>query len=135
MRIKPIILAACAALTLAASGPAAGQAPAPAAAPPLANPFRDLWTSWSGASRDSLNAEAQAGPEAEPAPSMPGTSIPAVSALVSRSRQDAEALGARVGEVVRGGDCEEGERIARAAGDFPLVQAVRDYCARRAAGP
>lgn len=133
MRIKPIILAACAALTLAGSGPAAGQAPASAAAPPPANPFRDLWTSWSGASRDSLNAEAQAAPEADPAPSILGTSIPAVSQLVSPSREDAAALGARVGEVVRGGDCEEGERIARAAGDFPLVQAVRGYCERRAA--
>jgi hypothetical protein len=29
---------------------------------------------------------------------------------------------------VRAGDCEEGERVARAAGDFPLVEAVRAHC-------
>ncbi|HEV2866694.1 MAG TPA: hypothetical protein VGX37_09275 [Allosphingosinicella sp.] len=43
------------------------------------------------------------------------------------------ALGERVGEIVRLGDCQEGERVAREAGDFALVQAVRDYCATAAA--
>jgi hypothetical protein len=35
--------------------------------------------------------------------------------------------------VVRRGDCAEGERMAREARDFPLVRAVRDYCAAQPA--
>ncbi|MEA3012630.1 MAG: hypothetical protein QOD42_1175 [Sphingomonadales bacterium] len=132
MTLKPALLALCAALTPLASVAAAGQATAPAAAQPPANPFQSLWTGWSGASRDSLEAEirTQAQPDRAPPDS---TSIPAGSPLFSRSREEAEALGARVGEIVRGGDCAEGERVARAAGDFALVQAVRDHCERRAA--
>lgn len=38
------------------------------------------------------------------------------------------ALGERVGDIVALGDCAEGERVARTAGDFALVAAVRDYC-------
>lgn len=41
---------------------------------------------------------------------------------------EARALGERVGEIVRLGDCEAGERLAREAGDFALVDAVRSYC-------
>lgn len=116
--------------------PAAGfgqaTAPAPAAAQPPSNPFQNLWTGWSGANRDSLEAETRMQAQPDRAPPE-ATSIPAGSPLLSRSREEAEALGARVGEIVRGGDCAEGERMARAAGDFALVQAVRDYCERRAA--
>jgi hypothetical protein len=123
------LLAASAALTLLAAAPAAGQAPPAADAPPT-NPYRGLWTSWSGAIDDSLDAEARARAEAGRT-AAPAASVPASSNLVpARSRAEAEALGARVGAIVRGGDCEEGERIARAAGDFPLVQAVRDHCRR-----
>jgi len=132
MTFKPLLLALCAALAPLALAPAAGQAPAPAAAQPQPNPFQGLWTGWSGANRDALEAETRT--EAEPVREGPGaTSIPAGSPLFSRSREEAEALGARVGQVVRGGDCAGGERIAREARDFALVQAVRDYCERRAA--
>ena len=132
MSLKPTILAACAALMLATPAAGFGQATAPSAAPPPPNPFHGLWTGWSGANRDLLEAETRLQAEPDRAPA-DATSIPAGSPLLSRSREQAEALGARVGEIVRGGDCAEGERIARAAGDFALVQAVRDYCERRAA--
>jgi hypothetical protein len=128
MTFKPALLALCAALTPLASVPAAGQA----TAPPPSNPFQGLFTGWSGANRDSLEAETSIQAEPERAP-QGATAIPAGSPLLSRSREEAEALGARVGEIVRGGDCAEGERTARDAGDFALVQAVRDYCGRRAA--
>jgi len=127
MSPKPVLLVLCAALAPLPAAPAIGQGSAPAAQQAPSNPFQGLWTGWSGVNRDSIEAEAQ--PAGEAAAS---TSIQAVSPLVSRSREEAEALGARVGEAVRSGDCAEGERIARVAGDFPLVQAVRDYCARRA---
>jgi hypothetical protein len=132
MSFRPILLALCASLAPLALAPAAGQAPAAAAQQPQSNPFQGLWTGWSGANRDALEAETrtQVQPDRE-APA--STSIPAGSPLFSRSREEAEALGARVGQIVRGGDCAEGERIAREAGDFALVQAVRDYCERRAA--
>lgn len=45
-------------------------------------------------------------------------------------RARAIALGERVGQIVAAGDCAEGERVARAAGDIGLVRAVRDYCYR-----
>jgi hypothetical protein len=128
MTLKPALLALCAALTPLASVAAAGQT----APPPPSNPFQGLWTGWSGASRDSLEAETRTPVQPDRAPPA-ATSIPAGSPLLSRSREEAEALGARVGEIVRGGDCAEGERIARAAADFALVQAVREYCERRAA--
>ena len=126
--------AALLALSLFAAAPAAGQAGAPTAAPPQSpaqtqpNPFQNLFTRWDGANREALDAEAgarQAGPEAE------GNAIPASSPLVSASRSEAVALGERVGAVVRAGDCAEGERIAREAGDFALVRAVREHCGRR----
>jgi hypothetical protein len=125
--------AAFAAVILLASAPAAGQTAAPAAPAPSSNPFRSLWTGWNGASRDALAAEAEAArrPEAVAAPESASTSVPAYSPLDPSSRAEAEALGARVGDVVRLGDCDEGERLARAAGDFALVRAVRDHCRRR----
>ena len=92
----------------------ASAAPPPAVAP---DPFAGLFTRWSGANDEALRAEAsRAAPAAPAGPLRAGT----------------PELGARVGEIVRAGDCEEGERVARAAGDFPLVDAVRAHCRRSA---
>ncbi len=74
-----------------------------------------------------MDAEAGA---ALPAPVQETGAIPAWSPLDSRAQAEAVALGERVGEVVRAGDCAEGERIARVAGDFALVRAVRAHCRR-----
>jgi len=82
--------------------------------PVAADPgYSGLWTQWSGANGESLRAEASR--QAPAAPSGP-------------LRAGSPELGARVGDVVRAGDCAEGERLARAAGDFPLVEAVRMHC-------
>jgi len=75
--------------------------------------YSNLWTSWSRANSEALRAEA-----ARQAPAAPSGPL----------RAGSPELGARVGEIVRAGDCEEGERVARAAGDFPLVDAVRAHC-------
>ena len=114
------------ALSLLAAAPASAQggAPAPAARPP-ANPFAEMFTRWDGVNREAIEAEAS---PAEPAPAPESRAIPAYSPLDSRSRAEAVALGQRVGQVVRAGDCAEGERIAREAGDFALVRAVREHC-------
>lgn len=116
------------ALGLFAADPAAGQGGAPAPAPrpePTANPWRDLFTRWDGANRDSLAAETG---DAQPASGPEGNSVPAFSPLTRRSEDEAVALGRRVGEVVRAGDCAQGERLAREAGDLALVRAVREHC-------
>jgi len=116
------------ALGLLAAAPAAGQSNATAPAPEApANPWRDLFTRWDGANRDSLAAEAGA---AQPALAPESGSIPAYSPLAPRSEEEAVALGRRVGEVVRAGDCAGGERMAREAGDLALVRAVREHCRR-----
>jgi hypothetical protein len=87
------------------------------AVPPPAGPagpnYSGLWTRWSAANGDALRAEA-----ARQVPAAPAGPL----------RAGSPELGARVGEIVRAGDCEEGERVARAAGDFPLVDAVRAHC-------
>ena len=94
----------------------ASAAPPPPAAP-VPDPYAGLFTSWTGANQEALRAEAsRAAPAAPAGPLRAGT----------------PELGARVGEIVRAGDCEEGERVARAAGDFPLVDAVRAHCRSRA---
>lgn len=122
MRLAPAFLA----IGLLAAVPAAAQSGAPApAAPPQANPYQNLFTRWDGANREAMEAEAIT---AQPAPEPDGNAIPAYSPLVSRSQAEAVALGERVGAVVRAGDCAEGERIAREAGDFALVRAVREHC-------
>lgn len=73
-----------------------------------------LWVDWRAISRDAAEAERErARSPADPA--------------------RAQALGARVGALVAAGDCEGGERMAREAGDFALVDAVRRHC--RAADP
>src|SRR4051812_30138611 len=87
----------------------AGAAPAPA----VDLGFAGLWTRWPATNGDALRAEA-----ARQVPSAPSGPL----------RAGSPELGARVGEIVRAGDCEEGERVARAAGDFPLVEAVRAHC-------
>ena len=99
----------------------------PAAPPPPAakTGFESLWTGWSGVSRESIRAEAQAARPERGAPADGRRHYQAGSI----------ALGERVGEVVRQGDCEEGERLAREAGDFPLVDAVRTHCRPRQTPP
>ena len=85
----------------------------PASANGADRSYSNLWTSWSRANSEALRAEA-----ARQAPAAPSGPL----------RAGSPELGARVGEIVRAGDCEEGERVARAAGDFPLVDAVRAHC-------
>jgi len=108
-------------LLLSAAAPAQ-EAPAGAAAGADAGPaepgYGGLWTSWTGVNRDSIRAEAEAARSGQ-----------AAAADVPRHYQaGSSALGERVGEVVRLGDCQEGERLAREAGDFPLLEAVRAHC-------
>jgi hypothetical protein len=85
----------------------------PASANGANQTYSGLWTRWPAANSDALRAEA-----ARQAPATPSGPL----------RPGSPELGARVGEIVRAGDCEEGERVARAAGDFPLVEAVRAHC-------
>ncbi len=124
MRLAPALLA----LGLVTAAPAGAQGivspPVPEAA---ANPYQQLFTRWDGANREALETETA---PARPAPEPQGNAIPAWSPLQPRSEADAMALGERVGRVVRAGDCADGERIAREAGDFALVRAVRDHCRR-----
>ena len=125
MRLASALLA----FGLCTALPAAAQtaAPAPETA---ANPYRELFTHWDGASEELLAAETGT---ARPAPAADTglNAIPAYSPLEARSETDAVALGQRVGEVVRTGNCTEGERLAREAGDFALLRAVRAHCGRR----
>ena len=111
---------------LAAGAPAlAAQAPAPA--PP---DFRGLWTGWNAANAQAMARESAAQRRVEED----------LATADARRRQvlanQGRALGERVGEIVSLGDCEAGERLAREAGDFALVEAVRAHCRRSAAaGP
>ena len=98
------------ALTLIASALASAV---PAQANGADQGYSGLWTRWPAANSEALRAEA-----ARQAPAAPSGPL----------RAGSPELGARVGEIVRNGDCEEGERVARAAGDFPLVEAVRTHC-------
>ncbi|HWT13185.1 MAG TPA: hypothetical protein VN231_10565 [Allosphingosinicella sp.] len=111
---------ACLALALLAPALAAAQPADPAPAP---SGFQGLWTGWRDANAVSMRIErgsveqvrrdvATADPERR-----------------DQLRNQGRALGERVGEIVRLGDCAEGERIARDAGDFALVEAVRTHCA------
>jgi hypothetical protein len=108
--VKTISLLALGGLILAAPASAQSGAPAPA------GDFGGLWTPWTGANRDAMRAETAPPPAAQP--------VRGPLAAGSAS------LGERVGEMVRLGDCEGGERLAREAGDFPLVEAVRGHCRR-----
>ena len=89
--------------------PAAAAAQAPA----QGLDSRGLWSDWRRVNAASLEAERRRESDS------PRTVIAARS------------LGERVGELVASGDCEGGERMAREAGDFPLVEAVRDFCRTR----
>ncbi|HEX8644573.1 MAG TPA: hypothetical protein VF702_11745 [Allosphingosinicella sp.] len=96
-------------LLAAPAAAAADNVPAPAQAR-----FQGLFVDWSAASRQSIEAEREALQRPAAAPTENGAG--------------SVALGERVGEIVALGDCAEGERIARAAGDFALVAAVRRHC-------
>ena len=91
---------------------ASALASAAPAQPAAQSGFSGLWTRWSGVNADSLQAEARGAP------------APAEGPL----RAGSPELGQRVGDEVRSGNCTEGERLARAAGDFPLLEAVRAHC-------
>ena len=117
LSLLPLLAAA-----LAPAAAQAQQAPAPSG-------FSSLFTSWSGTSRDALRAETET--RRAPAQAAESGAVPAGSPLQVRSHNEAVALGERVAEVVRRGDCAEGERLAREAGDFPLLRAVRDHCRTR----
>ena len=83
---------------------------APAQLPPAPPRFGALWLDWKALGHDASAAELS--PPAKPP---------------SRG-SEAAALGERVGEVVAGGDCAIGERLAREAGDIALAHAVREHC-------
>ena len=109
---------------LLAPAAALAQADAPAAAP---SDFQRLWTGWGTANRAAMSTESDA---------IQRLRQEIARADAARLRQlgnQGRPLGERVGEIVRLGDCEDGERVARAAGDFALVAAVRGHCRRRAA--
>ena len=97
-----------------ASAPAAAAETTPA---PERVRFQGLFVDWSSANRQSIETE-RLGAKRPAAPAQAGAGPVAGSV----------ALGERVGDVVALGDCAEGERIARAAGDFALVAAVRQHC-------
>ena len=84
--------------------------------------FDALWTGWNSANSDSMRTESEA---------LQRLRHEVATAEAARRRQlrgEGQELGTRVGMIVSEGDCEDGERIARAAGDFALVEAVRNYC-------
>jgi len=112
--VKTILAAAL--VALAAAAPASASQPAG----DVRARFQGLFVDWSAASRQSIDAERDA--VARPASPAPAGAVVAIAAPGSR------ALGERVGEIVALGDCAEGERVARTAGDFALVAAVRDHC-------
>ena len=84
--------------------------------------FSRLWTGWGSVNRDAMTTETEA---------MRRVQEDVATADAERLHQlqnQGRALGERVGEIVRLGDCAEGERVARSAGDFALVEAVRAHC-------
>lgn len=92
---------------------------------PEPSAFSRLWTGWGSVNRDAMAREEEAVQRVREDVST------ANAARMRQLQSQGRALGERVGEIVRLGDCEDGERVAREAGDFALVQAVRDYCERR----
>jgi len=105
-------------LALLAPSAALAQA-APAAG---ASDFQRMWTGWRAANAASLSVERVSVERVRQ------DVATADAARMHQLRNQGRALGERVGEIVRLGDCAEGERVARAAGDFALVQAVRSHC-------
>jgi len=120
MRGVKTLLAALTLVSLAAA-PAAAAEPAVE----MRARFGTMFVNWNSASREAIEAEREAAarPAADPAPLSPA------AMTVPGSR----ALGERVGDIVALGDCAEGERVARSAGDFALVAAVRNHCNARPA--
>ncbi len=114
MALKTLLLA------LALTSPSV--AAQPAASPPPASQFHSLWTPWSGVSQQSRRNETEALDRVRQ------DFVTAGSERQAQLRDGGRALGERVGEIVRAGDCDDGERVARLAGDFALVEAVRNYC-------
>jgi hypothetical protein len=92
-----------------------------------ASEFQHLWTGWTRFNRDAMTTETDAVQRVR-------RDVAAADAeRLHQLQNQGRALGERVGEIVRLGDCEEGERVARAAGDFALVEAVRGHCRARQA--
>ena len=85
--------------------------------------FSRLWTGWGGVNREAMSTETDAVRRVR------DDVATADARRLDQLRNQGRALGERVGEIVRLGDCAEGERVARAAGDFALVEAVRAHCA------
>lgn len=113
----------------AALAAAPGVALAQAVPPPPPSGFGSLWTGWRDVNASALEKEREA---------VEGVREDYVAAGADRRRElqnQGRALGERVGEIVREGDCDDGERVARRAGDFALVQAVRAHCRGRDAEP
>jgi hypothetical protein len=111
-------------MALAAAVPATARAaPVPAPSSGIGN----LWTSWQGINREAMRAESEALRQVRHDVASAGPR------RLHRLRNEGRALGERVGEIVRAGDCDDGERIARLAGDFALVEAVRGHCRADAA--
>ena len=105
---------------LLAPAAALAQPTAPAAA--QRSEFQRMWTGWGAANAASLTVERD---------SVARVREDLATGDAARQRElrnEGRALGERVGEIVRLGDCEEGERVAREAGDFALVEAVRGHC-------
>ena len=88
-----------------------------------ATDFSRLWTGWGNVNRQAMRTETDAIREVR------HDVATADAGRLGQLREQGRALGERVGEIVRLGDCAEGERVAREARDFALVEAVRAYCA------
>jgi hypothetical protein len=112
--LRPILV--CLALVAPSPVFAAETPPSPP------SPYSRLFTGWGSVNRDAMSTETEA---------MRRVREDVATADAERLHQlqsQGRALGERVGEIVRLGDCAEGERVARAAGDFALVEAVRAHC-------
>ncbi|HEX8640541.1 MAG TPA: hypothetical protein VF704_05225 [Allosphingosinicella sp.] len=119
MMSKPRPIAAFAVLAFAAAPAALFAQPQSA---PRQPDFRSLWTGWDRANSDSMKVEREAVERVRE------DYATAAGSGRETLQNQGRALGERVGEIVRTGDCAEGERVARQAGDFALVKAVRDHC-------
>ena len=108
------------AFALMTASVAAAQNPAPA--PGAGSGFRGLWTGWRDANSNSMTLERRRADQVRQEYATGG------SERREQMQGQGRALGERVGEIVRLGDCAEGERVARQAGDFALVAAVRAHC-------
>jgi hypothetical protein len=108
-------------ISLALAAPATAIAQANGAASPSTD-FQRLWTGWGSVNREAMITESDA------VQRLRHEIATADAAHLRQLGNQGRALGERVGEIVRLGDCEDGERVARQAGDFALVEAVRGHC-------